>query len=148
MSHVEIYTDGGASPNPGSGGWGALLIADSGVVKELSGNEHNTTNNRMELMAAIRGLQALKKPGTVVDVYTDSKYLREGITAWLPIWEKNGWRTSNKKPVKNQDLWQELAAECKRHTITWHWVAGHTGHVHNEHADRLATAARERLLPG
>lgn len=140
--HVTIYTDGGAKPNPnGPGGWGALLISGS-HTKELSGGERSTTNNRMELTAAIMALEALKKPCTVT-IYTDSQYLRNGITEWLPKWVRNGWRTADKKPVKNQELWERLHAATQRHDIEWKWVRGHAGHEHNERVDQLATAARE-----
>jgi ribonuclease HI len=140
--HVIIYTDGGAKPNPnGSGGWGALLIFGN-HTKELSGGERSTTNNRMELTAAIMALEALKQPCTVT-MYTDSQYLRNGITDWLPKWVRNGWRTADKKPVKNQELWERLYAATQRHDIEWKWVRGHTGHEYNERVDKLATAARE-----
>jgi ribonuclease HI len=140
--HVIIYTDGGAKPNPnGPGGWGALLIS-GGHTKELSGGERSTTNNRMELTAAIMALEALKQPCTVT-MYTDSQYLRNGITDWLPKWVRNGWRTADKKPVKNQELWERLHAAAQRHDIEWKWVRGHAGHEHNERVDQLATAARE-----
>jgi len=142
--HVTIYSDGGCAPNPGPGGWGAILIADDGYTKELSGGELDTTNNRMELTAAIQALRALKHPSDV-DFYTDSAYVKNGITSWLLAWVRNHWRTSDKKPVKNQDLWQALYEETQRHTITWHWVRGHAGNHYNERADQLVIAARERL---
>ncbi len=136
MTEVEIYTDGACSGNPGPGGWGALLIAGR-RERELCGGEAATTNNRMELTAAIRALGALRKPCRVA-LYTDSQYVRQGITEWLPQWIARGWKTAGKKPVKNQDLWQQLAAAAERHQVEWHWVRGHTGHPENERADELA----------
>ena len=136
---VEIFTDGACRGNPGPGGWGAILRY-RGVEKELSGGEPATTNNRMELTAAIAGLEALKRPCRVA-VYTDSQYLRDGITRWLPAWKARGWKTADKKPVKNVDLWQRLDLARAPHEITWHWVRGHTGHPENERADALARAA-------
>lgn len=140
--HVQIYTDGACSGNPGPGGWGVILRFGE-VEKELKGGERDTTNNRMELMAAISGLEALKKPA-VVDLTTDSQYVRQGITSWIFNWKKNGWRTSDKKPVKNVDLWQRLDAALRQHEVRWHWVKGHAGHVENERADELA---REGMAP-
>lgn len=138
---VIIYTDGGAKPNPnGPGGWAALLISGD-HQKELSGGERSTTNNRMELTAAIMALEALKEPCRVT-MYTDSQYVRNGITDWLPKWVRNDWRTADKKPVKNQELWERLYAATKRHEIDWKWVRGHAGHEYNERVDQLATAAR------
>jgi ribonuclease HI len=134
--HVVIHTDGACSGNPGPGGWGAVLIFGN-HEKELKGGEIMTTNNRMELMAAISALEALKRP-CLVDLHTDSQYLRNGITTWLPQWKNNGWRTSDKKPVKNSDLWQCLDVAMARHRVRWHWVKGHAGHALNERADRLA----------
>ena len=136
---VEIYTDGACSGNPGPGGWGALLRF-GGVEKELSGGEAHTTNNRMELMAAISALEALKK-SCAVDLYTDSQYLRNGIMTWIANWKRNGWRTADKKPVKNIDLWQRLDTALKPHQVRWHWVKGHAGHEMNERADVLAREA-------
>ncbi|EKV32310.1 Ribonuclease HI [Caenispirillum salinarum AK4] len=136
---VELYTDGACSGNPGPGGWGAILRF-KGVEKELSGGEAQTTNNRMEMMAVIEGLNALTRPCTV-DVYTDSKYVMDGITKWIFGWKKNGWKTAGKKPVKNAELWQELDAAARRHTVEWHWVKGHAGHAENERADALARGA-------
>ena len=133
---VSIYTDGACSGNPGPGGWGAIL-SFNGREKELMGGEAHTTNNRMELLAAISALEALKRPCTV-DLYTDSEYLRGGITGWIKGWKKNGWRTADKKPVKNIDLWQRLEATLGEHRINWHWVKGHAGHAMNERADELA----------
>jgi ribonuclease HI len=134
--HVIIYSDGACSGNPGPGGWGAVLMSGT-HRKELSGGEAGTTNNRMELMAAIAALEALKKPSKV-ELHTDSQYVKNGITAWIHGWKRNGWKTADKKPVKNAELWQRLEAATKRHEITWHWVKGHAGHEHNERADELA----------
>ncbi len=136
---VEIFTDGACSRNPGPGGWGAILRFGD-VEKELAGGEPVTTNNRMELMAAIAGLEALKRPCRV-RLYTDSQYLRDGITRWLPAWKARGWRTAAKAPVKNIDLWQRLEAAAAPHQIEWHWVRGHAGHPENERADALARGA-------
>ncbi|SFM75790.1 RNase HI [Bradyrhizobium sp. Rc3b] len=133
---VTIYTDGACSGNPGPGGWGAILKFDD-KEKELNGGERHTTNNQMELMAAISALEALKKPCTV-DLYTDSQYVRQGITGWIFGWKRNGWRTADKKPVKNVELWQRLDAALKQHEVRWHWVKGHAGHPENERADQLA----------
>ena len=136
LPHVTVFTDGACSGNPGPGGWGAILrFGDK--EKELKGGEAHTTNNRMELMAAISALEALKKP-CVVDLTTDSQYVRQGITGWIHGWKKNGWRTSDKKPVKNVDLWQRLDAALKPHQVRWHWIKGHAGHDENERADQLA----------
>ena len=135
-SRVQIWTDGACAGNPGPGGWGALLIW-GGHERELSGGEATTTNNRMELTAAIRALDALKRP-MLVDLHTDSAYLRNGITTWLKDWKARGWRTADKKPVKNLDLWQALEAARARHEVNWHWVKGHAGDPGNEHADALA----------
>ena len=134
--HVVIHTDGACSGNPGPGGWGAILSYGD-HEKELKGGEANTTNNRMELMAAISALEALKKPCRV-DLHTDSQYLRNGIMSWINQWKRNGWRTADKKPVKNVDLWQRLETALERHTVRWHWVRGHVGHAQNERADQLA----------
>lgn len=136
---VEIYTDGACSGNPGPGGWGAILRYGE-HERELSGGDPDTTNNRMELMAAIQALEALKRPVTV-DLYTDSKYLRDGITMWLPKWRNNGWRTANRKPVKNEDLWRRVETAADRHEVRWHWIKGHADHPENERADELARAA-------
>lgn len=141
---VEIYTDGACRGNPGPGGWGAILRA-RGHEKELSGAESQTTNNRMELQAAISALQALKRP-VDIRLYTDSQYLRNGVLTWLAQWKQRGWKTVDKRPVKNQDLWQALEAEAARHRIEWHWVKGHAGHPENERADALANAAIDALL--
>jgi ribonuclease HI len=134
--HVLIYTDGACSGNPGPGGWGAILRFGE-LEKELHGGERATTNNRMELMAAISALEALKKPA-VVDLTTDSVYVRDGITKWIHGWKRNGWRTADKKPVKNVDLWQRLDTALAAHEVRWHWVKGHAGHAENERADVLA----------
>jgi ribonuclease HI len=142
---VEIYTDGACRGNPGPGGWGVLLKADR-HQKTLHGGEYDTTNNRMELTAAIEGLKALKRSTDVV-LYTDSKYVMDGITSWLPNWKRRGWKTAAKKPVKNQDLWQALDAETQRHAIRWVWVKGHSGDAGNEEADRLANLGIDEL-PG
>ena len=133
---VEIFTDGACSGNPGPGGWGALLRW-RGTEKELNGGEHDTTNNRMEMMAAIQALEALKRPSHI-DLYTDSVYLRDGITKWIHNWKAKGWKTAAKKPVKNVDLWQRLETAMARHQVEWHWVKGHDGHPENERADMLA----------
>ncbi|MFI3122578.1 MAG: ribonuclease HI [Methylococcales bacterium] len=133
---VIIYTDGACRGNPGNGGWGVILRY-KGTIKELHGGEHDTTNNRMELMAAISALEALKKP-CVVQLHIDSKYVLDGITKWLPNWKKAGWKTAAKKPVKNEDLWQRLDLAIQLHTIDWRWVKGHSGNQGNERADALA----------
>lgn len=143
---VTIYTDGACSGNPGPGGWGALLQY-GGAEKELSGGELETTNNRMELMAAIKALEALKESCTV-HLYTDSVYVKDGITQWIHGWKRNGWRTAAKKPVKNADLWQLLDSQTRRHEVSWHWVKGHNGDERNERVDVLARNAiiREQNL--
>jgi ribonuclease HI len=141
---VEIYTDGACQGNPGPGGWGVLLRY-KGVEKELSGYVPETTNNRMELQAAIEGIKILKR-SLIIDLYTDSQYLRNGIMKWRFQWKKNNWRLSNNKPVKNKDLWEELDALVGTHKIEWHWVKGHSGHPENERADVLATSAIEKAL--
>jgi ribonuclease HI len=141
---VEIYTDGACRGNPGPGGWAAVLSAD-GREKEISGAEPLTTNNRMELQAVIEALQALKRP-LEVRLYTDSQYVRRGILEWLPQWKARGWKTADRKPVKNQDLWQQLEQAAARHRIEWHWVPGHAGVPGNERCDALANAAIDGLL--
>lgn len=146
MSQVELYTDGACRGNPGPGGWGALLRAN-GRERELCGGDPVTTNNRMELMAAIEGLKALRRP-CVVDIYTDSEYLRRGVTEWLAKWKTTGWRTAARKPVKNEDLWRQLEAETTGHELRWHWVKGHSGHVDNERADALANRGLDSMLAG
>jgi ribonuclease HI len=139
---VVIHTDGACSGNPGPGGWGAILEAGE-HRKEIKGGEPMTTNNRMELSAAIEALEALKSPSEV-DLYTDSNYLRGGITTWIKAWKKNGWRTADRKPVRNAELWERLEKAADRHTVRWHWVKGHDGHDANERADELA---REGMAP-
>ena len=136
MAEVEIFTDGACKGNPGPGGW-AAVIRSGAREKELSGGEPLTTNNRMELLAAIRGLEALKRPCRVA-LYTDSIYVRDGITKWIHGWKRNGWKTADRKPVKNAELWQELVDAAAPHRVDWHWVKGHAGHPENERADRLA----------
>lgn len=136
MKKVLLFTDGACRGNPGPGGWGVLMRYGS-VEKELCGGEKNTTNNRMELMAAIEGLKALKE-SCEVEITTDSQYVRQGIMEWLANWKKRNWKTADKKPVKNQDLWELLDKEVSRHQVTWHWVRGHSGHDENERADALA----------
>ncbi len=140
---VTVFTDGACSGNPGPGGWGAILMS-GGHRKELRGSEANTTNNRMELSAAIGALEALKKP-SIVALHTDSNYLKDGITKWIFGWKRNGWKTADKKPVKNEDLWKRLDLALKTHTIEWHWVKGHAGHPENERADELARLAISEL---
>ncbi len=142
---VVIYTDGACRGNPGPGGWGALLIAANGTEKELFGGELATTNNRMELMAAIRALDALKKPCRV-ELHTDSQYLRTGVTEWIRAWKARGWKTADKKPVKNDDLWKLLDEARQRHEVDWRWVKGHAGHDLNERADELARRGMRQLL--
>jgi ribonuclease HI len=141
LPDVEIFTDGACKGNPGPGGWGAILRSN-GKERELSGGEALTTNNRMELMAAIEALKALKKP-CHVQLYTDSNYVRDGITRWIHGWRRNGWKTADKKPVKNAELWQALLDATAPHRIDWHWVRGHAGHPENERADALACAEAE-----
>jgi len=146
MSVVTIYTDGACRGNPGPGGWGALL--ESGAHRrELSGAERLTTNNRMELTAVIRALEALKRP-SVVDLHTDSEYVKRGIGEWLPGWKARGWKTAARKPVKNQDLWEALDAARARHEVRWHWVKAHSGVPGNEHVDQLANLAIDALMRG
>ena len=141
LPEVEIFTDGACKGNPGPGGWGAILRS-SGKERELSGGEALSTNNRMELMAAIEALNALKKP-CHVQLYTDSNYVRDGITKWIHGWRRNGWKTADRKPVKNAELWQALVDASAPHRIDWHWVKGHAGHPENERADALACAEAE-----
>jgi ribonuclease HI len=140
--HVTIFTDGACSGNPGPGGWGVVLVSGA-HRKELSGGEAETTNNRMELLAAITALESLKRPSKV-DLWTDSNYVKDGITKWIHGWKRNGWRTADKRPVKNAELWQRLDQARERHEIAWHWVKGHAGHAENERADELA---REGMAP-
>jgi ribonuclease HI len=139
VSAIEIFTDGACSGNPGPGGWGAILRTGA-HERELSGGEKATTNNRMEMMAVIQGLAALTKPSKVT-LYTDSRYVLDGATKWIKNWKKNGWKTADKKPVKNEDLWRLLEVEAARHEIAWKWVRGHDGHAENERADALARGA-------
>lgn len=146
MKHVDIFTDGACSGNPGPGGWGAILRYGT-IERELSGGEADTTNNRMELTAAIRALEALKER-CVVDLYTDSSYVKDGIGGWIEGWKRNGWKTASKKPVKNAELWQQLEQARDRHDVTWHWVKGHAGHPENERADELARLAMEPYKTG
>ncbi len=141
LPKVDIFTDGACRGNPGPGGWAALIRAGA-REKELSGGEKLTTNNRMELVAAIEALNALRKPCRVA-LYTDSVYVRDGITKWIHGWRKNGWRTSDRKPVKNAELWQALVDACAPHRIEWHWVKGHSGHIENDRVDALACAAAD-----
>ncbi|MCH8172372.1 MAG: ribonuclease HI [Proteobacteria bacterium] len=141
---ITIFTDGACSGNPGPGGWGAILRHNS-KEKELMGGEPETTNNRMELIAAIKALNALKKP-CQVHLVTDSNYVKEGITTWIHKWKQNGWRTAARKPVKNADLWQALEAAMKPHNMTWEWVRGHTGHPGNERADALARQGMQKFI--
>ncbi|WP_353978857.1 ribonuclease HI [Salinicola endophyticus] len=143
---VTIYTDGGCRGNPGPGGWGAMLVSGQ-HQKSLKGGERHTTNNRMELMAAIQALRALDRPCQVA-LWTDSQYLRKGITEWIHGWQKRGWKTASKEPVKNAELWRELLAETQRHRIEWHWVKGHSGHPGNEAADRLVNEAIDAVIAG
>lgn len=143
MTHVTIHTDGACKGNPGPGGWGAILES-GGKVKEMSGGEPLTTNNRMELTAAIMALEALTRP-CKVDLHTDSKYVMDGITGWIHGWKARGWKTADKKPVKNDDLWKRLDAARARHDVKWHWVKGHAGHALNERADQLANRGIEEM---
>lgn len=150
MPEVFAWTDGACSGNPGPGGWGVLLRASNGVdvlkERELSGGEAATTNNRMELMAAIMALEALTRPSHVT-ITTDSAYVKNGVTSWIHGWKKNGWRTADRKPVKNVDLWQQLDAAQARHQVTWQWIKGHAGHAENERADELARAGMAPFKP-
>jgi ribonuclease HI len=143
VPHVDIFTDGACSGNPGPGGWAAILRSGR-HEKEISGSEPATTNNRMELMAAIKAFDALTRPSSVT-IHTDSRYVMDGLTKWIKSWKANGWRTSDKKPVKNEDLWRALDAAAERHRVAWKWVAGHSGHPENERADALARAAAAAL---
>ena len=143
LPHVVIFTDGACSGNPGPGGWAAILVSGS-HRREMSGYEPQTTNNRMELRGAVEGLRVLDDEGAEVDLTTDSQYVRTGMAEWLARWKRNGWRTADKKPVKNMDLWQELDALAQRHVVRWHWVRGHAGHPENERCDELANEAIRR----
>jgi ribonuclease HI len=142
MKHVELFTDGSCKGNPGPGGWAAILRMGA-HEKEISGGDPDTTNNRMEMTAVIRGLNALIEP-CEVDIHTDSKYVLDGMTKWLDGWQKRGWKNASKQPVRNQDLWHELIESVSRHQVSWTWVKGHNGHLENERADRLASAAAEQ----
>jgi ribonuclease HI len=144
VTRVEVYTDGACRGNPGPGGWGALLVSGQ-HRRELWGGEPATTNNRMEMTAAIEALAALKRR-CQVDLYTDSQYVRNGITEWLPQWKQRGWKTADRKPVKNADLWRRLESEMARHEVRWHWVKGHAGHAGNERADELANRGVDELV--
>ena len=146
LPEVEIFTDGACRGNPGPGGWAALLRM-GGKERELSGGELLTTNNRMELMAAIKGLEALKRPCDV-QLFTDSNYVRDGITKWIFGWQRNGWRTADRKPVKNAELWQELVDAVVPHRVEWHWVKGHSGHRENDRVDALACAEADKFKAG
>jgi ribonuclease HI len=146
VKRLAIYTDGACSGNPGPGGWGAILVWGD-TEKELSGAEPETTNNRMELMAAIAGLEAVTRP-VGIDLVTDSQYVKQGIESWIHGWKRNGWKTADKKPVKNADLWQRLDAIASTHDVTWSWIKGHAGHEHNERADALARAAIKAMREG
>jgi ribonuclease HI len=143
VAKVEIFTDGACRGNPGPGGWG-VLMRSNGEERELKGGESDTTNNRMELMAAIQALEALKQPCSV-ELTTDSEYVRRGITEWIATWKRRGWKTANKKPVKNEDLWRRLEEAGRSHEIKWRWVRGHSGHRENELADALANQAIDEL---
>lgn len=144
MSQIEIFTDGACRGNPGPGGWGALLRSGK-HQKELFGGESETTNNRMELMAAIRALEAVKRSSEII-LTTDSQYVRKGITEWLESWKKKGWKNSQRKPVKNSDLWKLLDEQNQRHKVSWKWVKGHSGHPENEIADLLANRGIDEML--
>ncbi|SLN22693.1 Ribonuclease HI [Roseovarius albus] len=150
MVKLFAYTDGACSGNPGPGGWGVLMRAskDGEILKEreLNGGEPETTNNRMELLAAISALEALERP-SIITVVTDSSYVKDGVTKWIHGWKKNGWKTAAKKPVKNAELWQQLDTAQARHSVTWEWVKGHAGHPENERADELARAGMEPFKP-
>lgn len=146
MKHVYIYTDGACRGNPGPGGWGVLMRYDK-HEKKLFGAEEHTTNNRMELTAAIMALAALTEP-CKIELYTDSQYVRKGITEWIVGWKQRGWKTADKKPVKNDDLWRLLESETERHQVSWHWIKGHSGHPENDIADELANHAIDTLLKG
>ncbi len=146
MQSVRIYADGACKGNPGPGGWGVLLVIGA-AERELFGGEAGTTNNRMELMAAIRGLEALDGAHSV-DIFTDSQYVQKGMAEWVHGWKRRGWLTADKQPVKNLDLWRQLEAAAARHSVRWHWVRGHAGHAENERADALANRGVAQLLSG
>ena len=143
---IKIYTDGSCLENPGNGGW-AAIIDDNGSIKKINGSEKNTTNNRMELMAPINALKKMNS-NEEINIYTDSQYVRNGVTQWMTNWKKNGWKTAARKPVKNQDLWQQLDEVVGARAVEWYWVRGHSGHPGNERADALANHAIDRLLKG
>jgi ribonuclease HI len=143
MKKIVIHTDGSCLGNPGRGGWGAILQYN-GHEKEISGGEQNSTNNRMEMKAAIEALNSLKEP-CEVELFTDSNYVKQGVTEWMRMWKNNGWRNAERKPVKNADLWQEMDIAIQRHKISWHWVKGHNGHEMNERVDKLARKAAEAM---
>ncbi|WP_103332407.1 ribonuclease HI [Pseudotabrizicola formosa] len=151
MPQVYAYTDGACSGNPGPGGWGVLMIARDGATvlkeRELQGGEADTTNNRMELMAAISALEALSRPSDLI-IVTDSAYVKNGVTTWIHSWKRRGWKTADNKPVKNIELWQRLEAAQERHKVEWRWIKGHAGHVENERADALARAGMAPFKPG
>lgn len=151
MPQLYAYTDGACSGNPGPGGWGVLMIAREGdavlKTRELQGGEADTTNNRMELMAAISALEALSRPSDLI-IVTDSAYVKNGVTTWIHSWKRRGWKTADNKPVKNIELWQRLEAAQERHTVEWRWIKGHAGHVENERADALARAGMAPFKPG
>lgn len=146
MKKIEIFTDGACRGNPGPGGWGALLCYN-GHTKELYGAAKETTNNRMELTAAVMALNAVKQ-ACQIEITTDSTYVKNGITQWIHNWKKRGWKTTGKKPVKNADLWQQLEEAIESHQVSWHWVKGHSGHIENEQADLLANKAIDKMLQG
>lgn len=146
MKQVEIFTDGACKGNPGPGGWGVLLRMGT-HEKEMSGGEPDTTNNRMEMMGAIKGLNALIEPCTV-DLYSDSKYVLDGMNKWIHGWQRNGWVNASKKPVRNADLWHDLIEAARPHKVNWHWLRGHNGHPENERVDALASAAAARIVAG
>ena len=147
MRQIKIYTDGSCNPNPGAGGWGYAIFEDGKEVVERFGGDLETTNNKMELMAAVMALKALESR-TEITIYTDSQYVRKGITSWIRGWKRNGWKTSTRQPVKNQELWQELDEASTKHIVTWKWVKGHSGNAGNELADQLANKGRDSVLNG
>lgn len=147
MEKITIYTDGSCNPNPGAGGWGAIFINERGEQSELYGGEKNATNNQMEMMAAVMALEALESR-CYITLYTDSQYVRKGITSWIKGWKRNGWKTASRKPVKNQELWIRLDELTRKHSIQWKWIKGHSGNDGNERADTLANRGREECLSG
>lgn len=144
MQAVKIYTDGACSVNSGDGGWGAILEFENGIVREIFDGMQNTTNNQMELLAPIKALRSLKEKSEVT-IFTDSQYAKKGITEWILTWQKNNWKTANKKPVKNKELWQELLSETQKHRVKWEWIKAHNNHSQNEHADTLAKMGVEKI---